>query len=334
MKAMIVKEQCSIEDSPLELVNQPKPKPDKGQLLVKVKVCGICRTDLHIAEGDLPIKKSGIIPGHQIVGEVAEVGPSVKKYKEGDRIGISWLNEACGRCHYCKQKKENLCEFSKHTGWNINGGFAEYCVVPEDFAYSLPNGFSDEEAAPLLCGGIMGYRALKRTEIQPGQRLGFFGFGAAAHIALQIAKFWRCEIYVVTRSPQHQRMALEMGAYWVGDTGNKFPTKLDAAIIFGPEGKLIPVAMENLDRGGTLVLSGIHVSEIPQLKYQDHLFHEKTIRTVTSNTRADGVELLDLADLIPLRPQVQVFDFADANKALETLKNKGIQGGGVLRISE
>jgi len=333
MKAMILIENGPINESPLVLSDVKIPEPGPGEIRVKVSACGICRTDLHVIEGDLPLVKSPITPGHQIVGIVEALGPGAERFAIGDRIGIAWLRYTCGICKYCSAGNENLCESSLYTGYYVDGGFAEYAIVPEAFAYTMPEIFTDGEATPLLCAGIIGYRALKRSGIKPGGRLGIFGFGSSAHITAQIAVGWGCELYVSTRGKSHQELASSLGARWVGGAKDIIPVKLDSAIMFAPVGELVPAALQSLDKGGVLALAGIYMTDIPQMNYTDTLFYEKDLRSVTANTREDGEELLTEAARIPVRPKIQEFGLEEANRALYLLKQDRISGSGVLRVS-
>jgi propanol-preferring alcohol dehydrogenase len=334
MKAMVLTVNGPIEESPLHLEKVDTPEPGRKEIRLRVKACGICRTDLHVIEGDLPILKSPLIPGHQIVGVVDALGEGAKRFRAGDRVGIAWLRYTCGTCKYCKRGKENLCENSLYTGYHENGGFAECAVVPEDFAYSIPDVFTDIEATPLLCAGIIGYRALKRSGVKPGQRLGLFGFGSSAHITAQVALGWGCEIYVSTRGKPHQELAEKLGAKWVGGPRDKIPVTVDSAIVFAPAGEVVPVALQSLDKGGILALAGIYMTDIPRMEYGDNLFYEKELRSVTANTRQDGEELLAEAAKIPVRPQTQEYRLEEANRALYLLKRDKISGSGVLIVSE
>lgn len=333
MKAMMLTVNAPIEESPLHLEKTEVPAPGKKEIRVKVKACGICRTDLHVVEGDLPIQKSPIIPGHQIVGVVDALGEGAKRFAPGDRVGIAWLRYTCGSCTYCREARENLCEDSLFTGYHEDGGFAEYTVVPEDFAYSIPRVFSDSEATPLLCAGIIGYRALKRSGVRPGQRLGIFGFGSSAHITAQVALAWGCTIYVSTRGKAHQELAKKLGATWAGGLKERMPVKVDSAIVFAPAGEVVPVALESLEKGGILALAGIYMTDIPRMNYSDTLFYEKELRSVTANTRKDGEELLREAAKIPIKPRIQEFKLEEANRALYLLKRDKISGSGVLVVS-
>ena len=330
MKAMQVTGTAKIDSSPLKLVELAVPQPREKEIRVRVEACAICRTDLHAIEGELPPKNERIVPGHQVVGVVDACGPHTNRFHIGDRVGIAWLRYTCGVCQYCRAGKENLCPNARFTGYDDNGGYAQYAVVREDFAYTLPASIDPISATPLLCAGIIGYHALKRAAVKPGCRLGLYGFGSSAHIAIQVARHWNCNVYVMTRDPRHQALARELGATWAGGADSQPPEKLDSAILFAPVGTLVPPAMEALDMGGTLAVAGIYLSDIPPLNYERHLFHEKNLCSVTANTRADGEELLRVAAEIPLRPRTQTFDLEDANRALQQLKNDAIEGTGVL----
>jgi propanol-preferring alcohol dehydrogenase len=330
MKAMQAFAPADILTAPLRLVELPRPRPAAGELLIRVRCCGICRTDLHVLEGDLPPVRGPVTPGHQTVGVVEELGEGCRRFRPGDRVGGAWLRGTCGHCRYCLGGRENLCLKPTFSGYHEAGGFAELVVLPEAFAYALPATFSDVEAAPLLCAGIIGYRALRRAEVARGGRLGLYGFGSSAHVVLQIARSWSCEVFVVTRGERHRRLARELGADWVGDAGETPPVKLDSAIVFAPAGEIVPTALEQLDRGGTLALAGIHMSDVPSLDYERHLFYERNLRSVTANTREDGRELLELAASIPLRPKTVSFPLEAANEALQALKADAIEGSGVL----
>lgn len=334
MKAMVVHNPGPILTHPLALVDLPTPEPRAGAVLIKVSVCGVCRTDLHVAEGDLPPHRSPVVPGHEAVGVVAQLGPGTDGLlKEGDRVGVAWLHAACGMCSYCQRDAENLCIAPRFTGYDEHGGYAEYLTALADFVYPLPSEVSSVQIAPLLCAGIIGYRALRRSEVQPGQRLGLYGFGASAHIVIQIARYWGCEVYVATRGDRHRQLAKEMGAVWVGETSDTPPEKLHSAIIFAPAGELVPVALAALDRGGTLALAGIYMTDVPTMNYATHLFQERNLRSVTANTRQDGRELLQLAAAIPLHTHTEEFPLEQANEALRRLRHDQIKGAAVLRVA-
>jgi propanol-preferring alcohol dehydrogenase len=334
MKACVLNSPASIDDRPLAWVDVETPTPVEESLLVRVRACGICRTDLHVVEGELPVRRQHLIPGHQIVGEVAALGAGVESFAPGQRVGVAWLHRTCGQCRYCCASRENLCERAEFTGWTVNGGYAEYVVAPAAFVYSLPEGFDDLQAAPLLCAGIIGYRSLRLTGIEEGKwmgaRLGIYGFGAAGHVVIQIARARGAEVYVCTRDRErHQKLAAELGATWVGGAKDEPPVKLDAAIIFAPAGELVPIALQVLDKGGVLVLGGIHMSAIPSFDYS-LIYGERVVRSVANNTRQDGREFLVEAARIPVRMHVQRFELEQANEALIALKRDAIRGAGVL----
>jgi len=331
MKACVLPKPARIETSPLVYGEVPAPQPAQGEVLVRIHYCGVCRTDLHVIEGELPPIKSPVIPGHQVVGEVEGLGENAHRFRVGARVGIAWLNHSDGVCEYCRSGAENLCDNPAFTGYTVDGGYAEYIVAPEDFVYPLPGAFPGEQAAPLLCAGIIGFRSLRLSGIKPGGRLGFYGFGAAAHVAIQVARHWNVEVYACTRDVRHQRLALELGAKWAGGTFAEPPVKLDAAIVFAPAGEIVPAALKALRKGGELVLGGIHMSPIPSFDY-DLLYQERIIRSVANNTRRDGEDFLRVAAEIPIRSHVQLFSLREANRALNALKNDAIPGAAVLRI--
>lgn len=318
--------------SPLVLEHVPLPEPAPDEVRVKVIVCGVCRTDLHIVEEDLPAIKRPIIPGHETVGMVDRVGRNVRALKEGDRVGIAWLQRTCRQCEFCRSGRENLCSTPTFTGYHVDGGYAEYATVPEHFAYPIPTVFTDEEAAPLLCAGIIGYRALRLSGIQPGQRLGMYGFGASAHITIQVARHWGCSVFVCSLKEEHQALARELGAAWVGGATDMPPERLHGAIIFAPAGDIVLPALRALDKGGTLACAGIHMSPIPSIDYDHELFGERMLRSVTANTKQDGIDLLREAAEIPIRPHTQRFKLEEANEAIKALKAGTIRGAGVLKI--
>jgi propanol-preferring alcohol dehydrogenase len=332
MKAMVLSRSGDVSCNPLQLHDCPIPEPGSGLVLVKVHVCGVCRTDLHVVEGELPDVTLPLIPGHQAVGTVARVGPDVSEVRIGDRVGIAWLQGTCGHCEFCSGGRENLCRQARFTGYQVDGGYAEYAVVPARFAYPIPAVFSDDEAAPLLCAGIIGYRALRLSGIKPGQRLGLYGFGASAHIAIQIARHWGCEVYVSSLKAEHQALAQQLGARWVGGATDSPPETLHGSIIFAPAGELVPPALRALERGGTLALAGIHMSPIPSLDYDRDLFGERVLRSVTANTRQDGLDLLREAAAVPISPHTVRFPLEEANQALQALKAGSFQGAAVLSM--
>jgi alcohol dehydrogenase, propanol-preferring len=335
MKACVLDNPSPVESRPLVVKEVMPSSPGDGEVLLQVKACGLCRTDLHVIEGELGQRLSPIIPGHQVVGIVEETGRNVTELAVGQRVGAPWLYSTCGQCRFCTSGRENLCGFAQFTGWTRNGGFAEYMTASADFLYPIPESFDDVRAAPLLCAGIIGYRALKLTGLNDwrGARLGIYGFGAAGHVCIQIARFRGAEVYVSTRDrTRHQALAEELGAVWVGDTVDRPPTKLDASIIFAPAGEIVPTALEALERGGTLVLGGIHMSPIPRFEYQ-LIYGERSIKSVANNTREDGREFLAEAASIPIATSVTTFRLDEVNDALIALKNDGIKGAGVLTFS-
>ncbi len=330
MKAMVLAAQAPMESSPLEWRDLPMPEPGPGEVRLRVRACAICRTDLHVIEGDLPRQRLPIVPGHQIVGVVDALGADCRRFAVGQRLGVAWLRHTCGMCDYCRANKENLCESAQFTGYHHDGGYAEYAIVPEAFAYAIPDSFSDVEATPLLCAGIIGYRALKRSNLPRGGKLALWGFGSSAHVVLQIALHRGCEVFVVTRGEKHVALARRMGAAWAGQQPSDLPAKVDSAILFAPAGELVLPALESLKKGGTLALAGIHMTPIPTMDYQRYVFYERDLRSVTCNTREDGRELLAEAAQIPIRPHTTVYAMSDANRALMDLKSDQISGTGVL----
>jgi propanol-preferring alcohol dehydrogenase len=333
MKACVLRAPATIETNPLEFAVVAMPQPGSDEVLVRVRACGVCRTDLHVIEGELPPCKSPVIPGHQVVGVVERQGENARRFAVGARVGIAWLHRTDGSCEYCRSGAENLCDNPMFTGYSVDGGYAEYIIAPEDFVYVIPEGFPDEQAAPLLCAGIIGFRSLRLSGIKAGGQLGFYGFGAAAHVAIQVARHWGAEVFASTRDARHQNLALELGATWAGGTFDEPPKKLDAAIVFAPAGEIVPAALKALKKGGVLVLGGIHMSPIPSFSY-DLLYQERVIRSVANNTRQDGEDFLRVAGEIPIRTRVQIFPLAEANDALNLLKNDAIPGAAVLHVSE
>ncbi|NUO59154.1 MAG: zinc-binding alcohol dehydrogenase family protein [Hamadaea sp.] len=315
---------------PVRLTERPVPEPGPGELLLRVSVCAVCRTDLHVAEGDLPPHRSPVVPGHEIVGQVVGLGPDAQGFALGDRAGVAWLRHTCGECAYCKRGAENLCADSRYTGWDADGGYAQYAVVPADYAYHLPENYPDEEVAPLLCAGIIGYRALRLSEVPPGGVLGVYGFGGSAHLTAQLAIALGARVHVMTRSKAAQELALSLGAASATGAGERPPERLDSAILFAPVGDLVPVALAALDRGGTLAVAGIHLSDIPPLRYEQHLFYERTLRSVTANTRDDGREFLSLAARHRLRVHTIGYALSQADRALTDLAEDRVDGVAVL----
>jgi propanol-preferring alcohol dehydrogenase len=331
MKAMVLRAVQPVEARPLVLEQRDLPEPSAGELRVRVEVCGICRTDLHVVEGELADPRLPIVPGHEVVGTVDAIGPGVSQPAPGSRVGIAWLRGTCGRCGFCLQGRTNLCPNARFTGFHEDGGYAEHAIVPFRYAYPIPPVFSDEEAAPLLCAGIIGYRALAMSGVEPGERLGLYGFGASAHIVLQIALHRGCEVYVFSLREHHRELARELGAAWVGTAGEAPPVPLHGSILFAPAGELVPPALRALAPGGTLACAGIHMSAIPTIDYDRELFGERVLRSVTANTREDGLALLEEAARIPIRPRTRSFPLEEANQALLLLKQGAIQGAAVLR---
>lgn len=329
MRAMVLKAPAPVETGPLVLEERRPPDPGPGQILIAVSACGVCRTDLHIVEGELPLVRSPLVPGHQIVGRVVGAGPGAGRFARGARVGVGWLARTCGACAFCASGRENLCEAALCTGYHADGGYADQAVAFEAFAYAIPPAFEDAEAAPLLCAGIIGYRALTLAAVPAGGRLALYGFGSSAHLTLQVAVARGLEVYVATRSPAHQALARRLGAAWAAEATERLPRPADGIVIFAPAGELVPLALRNLAPGGTLALAGIHMSPIPTLAYAD-LYRERVIRTVTANTRADAEAFLAEAARVPVRPAVTRFALPDANRALAELRRGALAGSGVL----
>lgn len=333
MSAWRVHRPGPIGDAPLRRVSTAVPRPEPSELLVAVHACGVCRTDLHVAEGDLPVHRAAVIPGHEVVGEVVEVGADAgAEFGVGDRVGIAWLRHTCGTCRYCRRGAENLCPQSRYTGWDDDGGYAEFATVPAAFAHHLPSGYSDSELAPLLCAGIIGYRALSRADLPPQGRLGIYGFGGSAHITAQVALARGAEVHVMTRDPRARELALALGAASVQGAADPPPVPLDSAILFAPVGELVLPACEALDRGGTCAIAGIHLSDIPRLNYQRHLFGERQIRSVTSNTREDARDFLEFAATHRIEVTTPEYALGDADRALADLAAGRIAGAAVLLV--
>jgi alcohol dehydrogenase, propanol-preferring len=327
MRAWRVTRPGPMATGPLRLSDEPQPEPEAGEVLVRVLACGVCRTDLHVSEGDLDVHRAAVVPGHEVVGEVASAG---SRFEVGERIGTAWLRHTCGECRYCRRGAENLCPNSRYTGWDADGGYADYTVVPEAYAYRLPSGYSDAELAPLLCAGIIGYRALERAELPEGGRLGIYGFGASAHLAAQVALARGATVHVLTRSAAARELALSLGAASAGAADAMPPEPLDAAILFAPVGDLVLPALAALDRGGTLSIAGIHLSDIPSLNYQRHLFQERQLRSVTANTRQDGAEFMAFAQLHRLHVTTTPYPLDHADRALADLAGDRVDGAAVL----
>jgi propanol-preferring alcohol dehydrogenase len=331
MKACLLTAPAPIESAPQAFTEVAAPEPRGNQVLVRVHACGVCRTDLHVVEGELPPRKSPVIPGHQVVGVVERNGPQATRFPAGARVGIPWLHRTCGVCVYCRSGRENLCEAAEFTGWTVDGGYAEYVTAPEDFVYPLPGELSDLHAAPLLCAGIIGFRTLRLSGVPHGGSLAIYGFGAAAHVAIQVARHWQIDVYAISRDVRHQQLARDLGAVWAGGSGDQPPEPVDGALIFAPAGELVIPALRALKRGGTVALGGIHMSPIPPIDY-DLLYHERVLRSVANNTRADGTDFLRIAAEIPIHTEVREFALAEANQALNLLKNDAIRGAAVLRV--
>jgi propanol-preferring alcohol dehydrogenase len=336
MRAWVVGEPGPVERRPMQWIERDAPVPGPDEVRVQVRACGVCRTDLHVVEGDLPLRRRPIVPGHQVAGRIDRVGAAVTGLRIGDRVGAGWLHATCGSCRFCRSARENLCEAARFTGWSEDGGYAEQIVVPAAFVHPLPEEFDDLRAAPLLCAGIIGYRALRQIEperfpsVLAGMRLGIYGFGAAGHVCLQVARALGAEVHVRTRDrARHQTLAEQLGAASVGDAAAAVPVPLDAILLFAPAGELVPPALRALDRGGRLVLGGIHMTPIPELRYE-LLYGERVVRSVMNHTRADAREFLALAARIPIRPEVQAFPLARADEALLALKRDGVRGAAVL----
>lgn len=328
---MVLRRARRVEENPLEFVEIETPTPRANEIRIAVRVCGVCHTDLHTVEGEIALPKTPIIPGHQIVSVVESTGRDVTRFRVGDRVGVPWLNSTDGVCDFCRRGQENLCENARFTGQHVDGGYAESTIVREDFAYKIPDVFTDAQAAPLLCGGVIGYRALRLSELQPGERLGLYGFGSSAHIVLQIARHWKCQVCVFTRSEEHRELARQLGAAWTGSADESPPELLDRAIVFAPVGGLVLDALRVLRKGGTVAHAGIYSTPIPQMDY-NLLYHERTVRSVANSTRQDVQDLLRVAAEIPVRTEVETFPLRDANRVLQMLKQSQIRGSAVLEI--
>jgi alcohol dehydrogenase, propanol-preferring len=332
MRAWQVDRPGPIDGNPLQLREQPVADPGAGHIRVRVSLCGVCRTDLHVAEGDLPVHRHGVVPGHEVVGVVETRGAGAERFAIGERVGIAWLASTCGHCRFCRRGAENLCLHAIFTGWDRDGGYAETLVADERFAYRLPHTLSDAQAAPLLCAGIIGYRALKSVRLPPGGRLGIYGFGASAHITAQIARAQGAELFVATRSAEARLLAHELGAAWVGEAADRPPVPLDGAILFAPAGELVLPALEALDAGGVLAIAGIHLTDIPSMRYEQHLFRERSVCSVTANTRRDGEELLVLAPRLGVIATTTSYPFERADEALQDLAHDRVNGAAVLQV--
>jgi propanol-preferring alcohol dehydrogenase len=333
VRAWIVDKSGPIDTRPLQLVDRAPANAGPGEIRVRVRTCGVCRTDLHLAEGDLPPRRRGVVPGHQVVGEVVELGDGAERFRIGSRVGVAWLRSTCGHCRFCRRGAENLCLAPEFTGWDHDGGFAEEVVAPEAYAYALPAAFDDLHAAPLLCAGIIGYRALSRASLPEEGVLGLWGFGASAHLTMQVALHRGHRVHVFTRAAEGRALALRLGAASAQGAADPPPEPLDSAILFAPAGDLVPTVLRALDRGGTLSIAGVHLSDVPSLSYAEHLFEERTITSVTANTRADGIALLALASEIPLRPEVTAYGFDEVDQALADLAADRVVGTAVVTVA-
>jgi propanol-preferring alcohol dehydrogenase len=331
MRAQQLTAAAPISTRPLVAVERPDLVPDAREVRVRVHACGCCRTDLHVVEGDLELPRLPVVPGHQVVGRVDAVGDDCTRLALGDRVGVPWLHHTCGVCAFCRRGEENLCIAAEFTGWTVDGGYADAIVVPEDFAVVLPDELDDLEAAPLLCAGVIGYRALRRAEVQPGERVALLGFGASAHLALQVLQHWDCDVVVMTRGEHHRELARELGAVWVGHAADAPATPCDRAVVFAPAGELVPVALDAVRAGGTVALAGIHMSDLPAMPYEK-LWHERTLRSVANMTRTDAQEFMDLAALAGVRVSYEVFPLDAANDALLAVATDAVRGAAVLEV--
>lgn len=331
MKAMQLKEVSPAEEGPLELVDVPEPEPGHGEVKIEVGACGVCHTDLHTVEGDLDLPKLPVIPGHEVIGRIVDFGEEVERFERGERVGVPWLYSSCGDCKFCRRGMENLCENPKFTGLDVDGGYAEYMVADKNHVYPIPDNFTDENAAPLMCAGVIGYRSFRLSEVQPGEKLGLFGFGASAHIVIQIATTLGCDVYVFTRSEEHRRLARELGSVWEGSAKDDPPEKIDRAITFAPAGWIVKEALRVLEKGGTLAINAIHMSPIPELDY-DLIYHEKNVKSVANVSSRDAREFLKMAGGIPIETEVEVYSLEEANEVLKRVKDSEVQGAAVLKM--
>ncbi len=330
MRAAVLHRPAPIASQPLAVEDLPIPEPGPGQVLLKVEACGVCRTDLHICAGELPPLRDAVTPGHQIVGRVAKLGVGVSQIRIGERTGVSWLGGVDGTCPLCLRNRENLCDRPTYTGYSVNGGYAEYAVARADFLIPLPEERSAIELAPLLCAGIIGFRSLRVAEIKPGDRVGLFGFGASAHLAIDVLKSWNCEVYVSTRGASHQQLARELGASWVGDATERPPVGLDSAVTFAPSGDVVIAALASLRKGGIVAINAIHLDRIPQFDYDSLLWGERQMRSVTNMTRQDGRDFVELATKIGIRPRTTQFSLEQVNEALLAVADDAIDGAAVV----
>jgi propanol-preferring alcohol dehydrogenase len=331
VRAQVLRAPAPVARRPLELVERPEPEPGPREVRVRVHACGCCRTDLHVVEGDLELPHLPVVPGHQVVGHVEALGPGCTRLRLGDRVGVAWLHWTDGVCGYCRRGEENLCEHATFTGWTVDGGYADAVTVAEDFAVTLPEALDDLEAAPLLCAGVIGYRALRRAEVQPGDRVALFGFGASAHLSIQVLHHWGCDVVVLTRGETHRALARELGASFVGDAADLPPEPCDRAVVFAPAGELVPVALDSVRPGGTVSLAGIHMSDIPSFEYR-RLWRERTLRSVANMTRRDAEEFMAIAAQARVRAQCTVYPLEDANDALAAIRGDEVRGAAVLQV--
>lgn len=329
MRAQVLSAPMPVERTPLTLREVPVPAPGPGEVLVRIRRCGVCHTDLHIAEGDLPPRPVPLVPGHQVVGTVERAGPGVTTPEPRTRVGVAWLYATCGACAHCRRGEENLCVHAVFTGYHVDGGYAQFMVARADYVYPLPAAFDDDSAAPLLCAGIIGYRSLRVAGVSPGDQVGLFGFGASAHLAMQVARHWGCQVSVFSRSAAHRRLAEDLGAAWTGGPDERPPQDLDAAVVFAPAGRVVVDALRRLRRGGTVAVNAVHLDTVPSFDY-NLLYWERGLRSVSNSTRRDGREFLELAAAIPLRVHAQTYPLADANQVLLALKRGEINGAAVL----
>lgn len=329
MRAIQLSTAAPINSAPLQQVEARFPGPGPDAVGLRVQACGLCHTDLHLVEGDLPLHKTPLIPGHQVIATIERLGENVTGFKIGERVGVPWLHTTCGACEFCRRGQENLCDHARFTGWDVDGGYADHMLAEASALVPIPPRFSAEQAAPLLCAGLIGYRSLRLAEVQPGEHVGLFGFGASAHIAIQVARHWGCPVSVFTRGNAHRRLAEDLGAQWVGDAEQAPPHPLDRAILFAPAGGLVPWALRHLRKGGTLAINAIHLSPIPEMDY-NLLYGERTVRSVANATRRDAGEFMKLAAQIPVQTEVEVFPLEAANEALRRLKHSELRGAAVL----
>lgn len=331
MKAMVLEKPRPVGESPLQLREVPAPVPGAHEIRIAVRACGVCHTDLHTVEGEIALPKLPVTPGHQVVGVVDELGQGVLSFRAGDRVGVPWLYSVDETCYFCTHGLENLCDHARFTGLHVDGGYAEYITVDEKFAYKIPDSFTDVQVAPLLCGGVIGYRALRLSDVQPGETLGLYGFGSSAHIAIQVARHWGCEVYVFTRGDKHRALAERLGAAWTGGSEQDPPHPIDRAVIFAPVGALVLDALRVMRKGGTVATAGIYSTPIPEMRY-DLLYGERTVRSVANSTRLDVVDLLNVAAEIPVHTEIETFPLDQANQVLQRLKASQIEGAAVLKV--